>query len=238
MPSLEAFGLNASDLNPFLFACVGTEMNGSALTVLSVLARLGSDPWAEAGRLATLPRSAAVDWLAERIAAMQLTAGGVGDARATAERIVLLLPPRGPFGSARATAQTGVTSGSMAWARNLPGMGGLRSDLRTDRPHRSVERAARLGTTVGRDRRSRPVMLASRRRPGPRSGCKPTHRRAFGLDTAVGALSCYGPVGRILPARFGVRSISGLAPRARKTGTVRKAGGRSGLLRAGPSQPT
>ena len=84
MPNIKAFGLNASDLNPFLFTCVGTEVNGSALTVLSVLARLGSDPWTEAGRLATLPRPAATDWLAERIISTPLTLEDINGAGATA----------------------------------------------------------------------------------------------------------------------------------------------------------
>ena len=121
MPSLEAFGLNDSDLNPFLFACVGTEVNGSALTVLSVLARLGSDPWTEAGRLATLPRSAAIDWLAERIMATPLTLKDINGACATAERLVLLLPPRSTFGSVRANTSSGMTAVPMGWTRRWPG---------------------------------------------------------------------------------------------------------------------
>ncbi len=52
MTSTDAFALKNSDLNTFLFADVGTELNGSALTILSVLARLGEDPWAEAARWA------------------------------------------------------------------------------------------------------------------------------------------------------------------------------------------
>jgi hypothetical protein len=46
--------LQNSDLNPFLYADVGTELNGSTLTMLSVLARLGKDPWVEAARCAAL----------------------------------------------------------------------------------------------------------------------------------------------------------------------------------------
>ena len=44
MASTDAFTLKNSDLNAFLYADVGTEMNGSVLTMLSVLARLGQDP--------------------------------------------------------------------------------------------------------------------------------------------------------------------------------------------------
>ena len=42
-------------------------MNGSPLTILSMLARLGKDPWAEAARLARLPKSSTVDDLANSI---------------------------------------------------------------------------------------------------------------------------------------------------------------------------
>ena len=83
-----------SDLDPFLFADVGTQTNGVELTVLSLLARLGSDPWVEAARLALLPRGAATDWLAERIATMPLSVQAVGAARDTATTLLLRLPAR------------------------------------------------------------------------------------------------------------------------------------------------
>ena len=44
----DAFALKNSGLNEFLFAEVGIELNGSPLTILSILARLGQDPWVEA----------------------------------------------------------------------------------------------------------------------------------------------------------------------------------------------
>ena len=40
--------LQRSDLNQFLFADIGTEANGTTLSVLSVFARRGADPWTEA----------------------------------------------------------------------------------------------------------------------------------------------------------------------------------------------
>lgn len=86
--------LQASDLNPFIFAPVGTELNGSTLTVLSLLARLGSDPWFEARRLADQPRKAAAEWLAERIALTSLAPEDHGDARRKAADLVALLPAR------------------------------------------------------------------------------------------------------------------------------------------------
>ena len=71
----------------FLFASVGDEENGMPLTVLSALARLGVDPWDEAGRLAALPRTAATEALAEMIA----TLPAVGAQRSRASDIAALL---------------------------------------------------------------------------------------------------------------------------------------------------
>jgi hypothetical protein len=44
----------------FLFAEIGEQKNGMPITMISALARLGLDPWDEAGRLATLPAAAAL----------------------------------------------------------------------------------------------------------------------------------------------------------------------------------
>jgi hypothetical protein len=46
----DAFALKNSGLNGFLYADVGPELNGCALTVLSMIARLGQVPWAQAAR--------------------------------------------------------------------------------------------------------------------------------------------------------------------------------------------
>jgi hypothetical protein len=46
--------------DPFLLESVGVEENGMTVSVLSTLARLGLDPWEEAGRLAVLPKKAAI----------------------------------------------------------------------------------------------------------------------------------------------------------------------------------
>jgi hypothetical protein len=90
--STDAFALTNSDLNAFLFADVGIELNGSALTILSVLARLGEDPWAEAARWAKMRRSAAVECLAQSISKMPLGPLALADTHATASRLILLLP--------------------------------------------------------------------------------------------------------------------------------------------------
>jgi len=69
----DAFALKNSGLNAFLLAEVGTEQNGSSLTVLSGLGRLGKDPWAQATEWAKMPNAAKIDGLTHSIAQMPLS---------------------------------------------------------------------------------------------------------------------------------------------------------------------
>ena len=94
MANTEAFTIQRSDLNGFLFADVGVEANGMTLSVLSTLARQGMDPWDEAGRLARQPKSIATETLARMIAAMPASLWPLPDATAIAARLVALLPSR------------------------------------------------------------------------------------------------------------------------------------------------
>jgi hypothetical protein len=86
--------LQRSDLNPFLFADIGTEANGSTLSVLSVFARRGADPWTEASRLAALSKADAADSLARMIAGMPTSLWAFPDAQLIAARLIGLLPNR------------------------------------------------------------------------------------------------------------------------------------------------
>src|ERR1700712_5043890 len=95
MANVDAFALQRSDLNRFLFADVGVEANGMTLSVLSTLARSGMDPWDEAGRLARQPRPAAIEGLARLIATMPASLWPLADSTAIAARLVPLLPARG-----------------------------------------------------------------------------------------------------------------------------------------------
>jgi hypothetical protein len=102
----DAFALRTSPFNAFLFSEVGLELNGSALTVLSLLARLGEDPWSQALNWATLPRLAIIDDLADCIRQMPLCPQALLDARITASRLILLLPVQNgspPRGNSDAT---------------------------------------------------------------------------------------------------------------------------------------
>jgi hypothetical protein len=91
-PQGDAFALKNSGLNVFLFSEVGTEQNGSPLTVLSTLARLGKDPWAQAAEWANMPAAASVPRLTQSIIQMPLCPGALAEAGATSARLVMLLP--------------------------------------------------------------------------------------------------------------------------------------------------
>jgi hypothetical protein len=95
--------LQRSDLNQFLFADIGTEANGTTLSVLSVFARRGSDPWTEAGRLAGLPKAEATDSLARMIAGMPNSLWALPDAAAIAVRLIGMLPARPVLGIRQVT---------------------------------------------------------------------------------------------------------------------------------------
>ena len=116
MSNSDAFALKNSGLNDFLFAVVGSEINGTPLTILSVLARLGKDPWAEAARLARLPKSSTIDDLANSISKMPLCPQALTDARGTAARLILLLPSQVQSVSIRASLPVGETV-IPAWVR-------------------------------------------------------------------------------------------------------------------------
>jgi hypothetical protein len=104
------FALGHSEYNPFLFSVVDDEEEGeSALTVLTVLTRLGIDPWQEAARLSDLPREIAAQSLAKAIATLPRKACEAASLAATATRLVNWLPPRG--------ASTGSTASTVAVPR-------------------------------------------------------------------------------------------------------------------------
>jgi hypothetical protein len=83
-----------AEFNSFLFAPVGTDRAGTPLSVVSALARLDIDAWAEAAALARLPRDAAVNKLAYLLRRYpeipEITQGSA----AVAARLIALLPHR------------------------------------------------------------------------------------------------------------------------------------------------
>lgn len=86
------YSLGHSPFNAFLFAHVGEEKSGLQLTVLSILARLGLDPWEEAERLATMSEEAATSALTARLAALPNDIRKAADPRSIAVRLVGYLP--------------------------------------------------------------------------------------------------------------------------------------------------
>ena len=94
MASSDIFLLKNAGLDPFLLAEIGVQENGSPLTMLSVLARLGHDPWAEAARWGGLPHAAVTRHLAELIRQMPLRPQVLDEAPHIAARLSQLLPGR------------------------------------------------------------------------------------------------------------------------------------------------
>lgn len=85
------------DFDDFLFAPVGIDSDGTPVTLLTVLARLGVDPWEEAAELAHLSREPAMQRLASRLEAMPNGPATAADTVSIATRLIALLhraPPR------------------------------------------------------------------------------------------------------------------------------------------------
>ena len=91
--------LQRSNLNAFLFADVGVDANGMALSVLSVLARFDLDPWREASRLADLSRTKSTEALAELIS-RSASRSSAAEAVPIAARLVALLPQHADLAAA------------------------------------------------------------------------------------------------------------------------------------------
>jgi hypothetical protein len=93
------------DLDKFLFATVGDEVDGIPLSVISVLVRLGLDPWEEAGRLSSLGTREAGEQLARLIAELPGMFRPLRDARAIADALIGLLPKHDPGGTSAPQVQ-------------------------------------------------------------------------------------------------------------------------------------
>jgi hypothetical protein len=95
------FALHHSEFGEFLSAPIWDERNGNPLSVLSALARLDIDPWAEAARLADLPKEAAAVALAAIISRLPENHRGPSDSDTAtiAARLVKRLPEHGPAAS-------------------------------------------------------------------------------------------------------------------------------------------
>jgi len=92
LPLPPPFNLLHSEFGEFLYAPIGEEPNGVALSVISALTRLGIDPWEEAARLSDLREDVAIQTLAATIADFPGGWWTQSDARGIAARLVALLP--------------------------------------------------------------------------------------------------------------------------------------------------
>ena len=99
-------------LNGFLHSAVGTERNGMELSVLSLLARSGKDPWAEAARLARMPSATAAESLADVIAGVPGDDWSRAEALVIAQHLVTLLVPQ-------VASRVAVPVGVRAWDREM-----------------------------------------------------------------------------------------------------------------------
>lgn len=85
------YALHHSGFEPFLFAPLWQEANGSVLSVLSALARLGMDPWKQAALLAQKPPKEAAAALIAMLERLPDAAQAASTRTELAERAVCLL---------------------------------------------------------------------------------------------------------------------------------------------------
>lgn len=103
---------SASYLTPqfddFLFARIDDGSDAMPLSVLSVLARLGVDPWEEAAKLARLPRVSAAKRLVSFIAATPGAPSAYLNDKTVSDRLIALLPS--PAGVVTPLRERGVSA--------------------------------------------------------------------------------------------------------------------------------
>jgi hypothetical protein len=106
-------------LGAFLYADVGEDARGTSVTVLSMLARLGVDPWREASALARMPARDAqgrLCGLLARFADVPCLRPACAD---VASRLVARLPCEPAGDGASATAAAPRTGPGTVWAAGL-----------------------------------------------------------------------------------------------------------------------
>ncbi len=86
---------DGSDYDAFLFAELGEDRTGAAVTVLSALARLDLEPWTEASELSRLGREGAKVRLTTHFEAITYIPALASESRAA--KLILLLPKRAPL---------------------------------------------------------------------------------------------------------------------------------------------
>src|SRR3954447_9321170 len=96
------------DLDRFLFAVVREERNGIPLSTISALTQLGLDPWAEAGRLASLAKRDAIEQLTGLLLRLPDPSRPLAEeVRQIAVALIDLLPPASWIGKPAGMRGTG-----------------------------------------------------------------------------------------------------------------------------------
>jgi hypothetical protein len=86
---------------PFLIAPLGEDRRGRSVTVLSMLTRLGVDPWSEASELSRLPVTAARQRLEALMTRFHDVPTPVSDRSRIVSGLIALLPGRATTASSR-----------------------------------------------------------------------------------------------------------------------------------------
>lgn len=97
MSASDALHPDGSDYDAFLFAEVGDDRTGAAVTVLSALARLDLEPWTEARKLSRLDPEDAQVRLTTHFEAMTDIPALALASESRAAKLVSLLPKRAPL---------------------------------------------------------------------------------------------------------------------------------------------
>src|SRR5687768_2002028 len=80
-----------TDLNEFLFSAIANDESGMHVTMLSVLARSGVDPWEEAASLAALSRESATRKVVQLLTGLQNGPSSGDQTESLAARLVVRL---------------------------------------------------------------------------------------------------------------------------------------------------
>jgi len=102
--ALRGSGFLGPEFNEFLFEPIGVDQFGRPLSVVSALARLDLDAWAEASKLALMPKDIAAEKLSAFIRRCTEFPQAVRDSHKIAERLVVLLPTRATLARQQAEA--------------------------------------------------------------------------------------------------------------------------------------
>jgi hypothetical protein len=120
MTSSAFSGYLSSEYDPFLSSPLWMDRNESPLTVMSALARLDIDPWAEAAALAALSKAAAIARLSALLGPLPGAPSTKPDRENLCQRVLCLLP--GAPAAVRLpqpVAPTAASFGAMARARPM-----------------------------------------------------------------------------------------------------------------------